>query len=375
MRWLAVLVLLLPALAAADPVISGSTGTYTTGDTVTISGSGFGSKDPAKPYFWIDFEHGLTPGYLGDAGPGLCTRTADADTERCLFGTHDGLNNSVGLYGTMAQDWDGTTRQVAIAVAVDLDGWALNDYSQKWYECRKINLYWTQAPYTSDKFFTSYSGACNTALSWHTLAHSGGCCYDQQPWMMNRPWLDHSDVWQTMEHYFQANSATEQNDGVWYVMTDGADAGHRTDIECHRDGYPLLNNTAFIKCENHNEPNSVPQDTTFLDNIYFDKSWARVVLCGEEDYGAVSNREPQIPISWSATEIQIVVNTGEFASEADGWIFVIDSDGTILDQDANPLNGDQGYQVTIGGTGVGLPEDPPASVAPCDSVRAWSAGG
>ena len=42
----------LSAIAYATPVITSVTGSVTQGGTITISGTGFGVKSPAKPYLW-----------------------------------------------------------------------------------------------------------------------------------------------------------------------------------------------------------------------------------------------------------------------------------------------------------------------------------
>ena len=52
-------------LALGAPAISGVSGTLSSGQTVTISGSGFGTKPQAAPLLWDDFEQGTAGGLEG----------------------------------------------------------------------------------------------------------------------------------------------------------------------------------------------------------------------------------------------------------------------------------------------------------------------
>ena len=55
----------LPAAVGAAPAITQITGTATHGGSISISGSGFGVKSPAKPYFWAPLETSSDPSPLG----------------------------------------------------------------------------------------------------------------------------------------------------------------------------------------------------------------------------------------------------------------------------------------------------------------------
>ena len=45
-------------VAVGQPSVTSISGTFASGDTLYIYGSGFGTKSPAAPVFWIDFEDG-----------------------------------------------------------------------------------------------------------------------------------------------------------------------------------------------------------------------------------------------------------------------------------------------------------------------------
>ena len=50
----------------ADPTITSLSTALTEGGSVVITGTNFGSKSPAKPIYWADFEGGIQPTSLGD---------------------------------------------------------------------------------------------------------------------------------------------------------------------------------------------------------------------------------------------------------------------------------------------------------------------
>src|SRR5574343_493704 len=57
--------LILPGQLLAAPSISGVSGTVSSGQSVTIAGSGFGSKSSAAPMKWDTFESGTVGQNLG----------------------------------------------------------------------------------------------------------------------------------------------------------------------------------------------------------------------------------------------------------------------------------------------------------------------
>lgn len=99
--------LLFAVPAAAQPVISGVLGKCATGDTVTIVGSGFGTKSPALPVLWDDFEVGnlgsdVARPRLGSYGQSAAVYTG-AESYSGLQGA-DSFRGTSGDVG-FASDW------------------------------------------------------------------------------------------------------------------------------------------------------------------------------------------------------------------------------------------------------------------------------
>lgn len=85
--------LLLSVQVKAAPSVTGTSGTFTSGQSVTISGSSFGTKTTAAPIKWTSFEEGVN----GD-------RLYAHDNDWCAFGGGGestcgaGSGNKQGMY-------------------------------------------------------------------------------------------------------------------------------------------------------------------------------------------------------------------------------------------------------------------------------------
>ena len=66
---------------------------------------------------------------------------------------------------------------------------------------------------------------------------------------------------------------------------------------------------------------------TWFGDIYIDDTLARVALGDNAVWSAVRHYEMQKIISWSATQIEIEMNVGTFATSENAWFFVIDANG------------------------------------------------
>ena len=62
-------------------------------------------------------------------------------------------------------------------------------------------------------------------------------------------------------------------------------------------------------------------------DIYYDRSWARVILANSEGYTQATIVEPQVPLSWSNTSIVLRLNMGQLTSRDNIYAFVFDSLG------------------------------------------------
>lgn len=91
----------------------------------------------------------------------------------------------------------------------------------------------------------------------------------------------------------------------------------------------------------------------YFDDMYIDKDWARIVIGNNSNYTSCTVREIQIPTAWSSSSATITVNQGSFADDATAYLYLIDSNGVVSDQDP-VADGFQGYEITFGEEGGGV---------------------
>ena len=88
----------------------------------------------------------------------------------------------------------------------------------------------------------------------------------------------------------------------------------------------------------------------YVDDMYLSFTQARVELSAEETWDETTqiHKELQIPISWETdgTGLSFKVNQGSFGLGDTVYLFVVDADGAVSDQNTE-TDGSQGYPVTF----------------------------
>ncbi len=65
----------------------------------------------------------------------------------------------------------------------------------------------------------------------------------------------------------------------------------------------------------------------YYDSLYIDDTWHRVIICNGKTLDQCSNREIQIPTSWSDNEITVRLNLGRLNLESSIFLYVLDENG------------------------------------------------
>lgn len=84
---------------------------------------------------------------------------------------------------------------------------------------------------------------------------------------------------------------------------------------------------------------SPPSITAWMDDIYVDNTFARVVIGNASTFAASSQREIQLPETWSNSAVTFKVNAGAFQVNQQLYLYVVDSTGAV---------NTNGYPVKIG---------------------------
>ena len=347
------------------PSISSTSGTFTHDNSVTISGSGFGTKATAAPLKWETFEDGVagtnvtTTNYwsvqsstednvLFDDGTYNSTRHGESDMhvrwirDTDLGGTYCFYRENVGFASTGGKAYVNTWVYIDYGYGDD-DGWQL-----KLMYLHKDNAHGSK-PMFSVKTWT-YDNETTGSVQIH---YCDDAAYGYSAYLMNGDAsMMPEGYWVNLVMEYEDSSAPDEDDGfarLYHSDALGSDpycVRTKSDIttRCESEGA-----TGYVDCVSlgYLTQNGCDEATTYWDDVYMDNSWARVEIGDASTYANCTHREMQIPTAWSTSSISIDVNQGSM-STGTAYLYVVDDDGAV---------NSSGYQITIssgGGTSYTL---------------------
>lgn len=306
----------LPALAA--PSVTGVSGTISHGSQITLNGSGFGTKNPAAPLLWANFESGnISPNNIGqktswDGIDGFSINTTNQFSEVSKY-------NSVGAFGPT--DWS-CNFEVS------------QSYWSKIYQYQK--RYFTAPTTTNQKFWRLWPA--NNAGNDFVAAWNGGvgrCLNEQEDWGGKATYQGEpttAGMWHTEEFKWTLGTPGQDN-GLWEYVRNGNQEQYRNDVN------NIANNMQTLSIDNYYSDHPASGSKVYLDDIYIDNTFSHVMLGNASTYTASTHREIQIPTAWTANSITLTANQGSFTSGSQAYLYVFDSTGAV---------NSSGYPVTIG---------------------------
>ena len=340
-------------LAVADPVITGVSGNAVHGQTLTITGTGFGTKSPAKPYAYGDFE-----------GPTSQPNAALSQVSSWTLLSNLSAASGIGIRGTAAlQSYVFVGQEQNFGALLGFYGLPLNSYGERWYIFRKgrRNFAVTGAYNWKNLRFWYASGSLYTQIgngniSEEAIPNAGYMCAWQGP--LSSVCTDSITEAQTRaepygswftEQYI-GTPGTGANNGFFRYIVNGRLAVEIPYTDYAPKYFAMAQGTPremyIIHDESANDPDPPSGSQTFWDDVYFDRTWSRVMLSNRSTWGTASNGplyEIQIPTAWSTTSVTVQVNRGELTAGT-VYLYVVDS---------NNVANATGYPVTLAGSGGG----------------------
>ncbi len=302
----------------AAPSVSNVSGTLTHGSSVTITGSGFGAKggsDPNKPLIWADLESSIQPTTLGV----VTSWGAITNMSLSLAAPQYGLSrqNAVGTFSAtqLTHNFE-FTRSFTSKVYV---------YAKRYYEFAqptniKMFRFWS----TNDSAWNIVSSTSNGGI---ILNES---CVDPDRFQ-GIPWLQNQ--WITEEFLINlgtvASCGSNSGNGSYQWLRNGTQVQSESSLTT---GTTLGKNYGrLIMLDNFTDIFNPPASgqRIWLDDLYADDTWARVMIGNASTFAASTVREIQIPSAWSNTSITIAVNQGSFSSLANKYLYIIDANGQV----------------------------------------------
>lgn len=314
-------------LCYSAPNLTKISGTINSGQTVTITGSGFGTHENYNEgnYKWM----GLTP---------IAAKFKDFN---------DGSITSGGWYnGFPAQNSIVTGGRVSGGKYLKEQS-VSDERSQVQYTMSKTNgkfyvSFWFMMPPNtqSGKFWRIYGSgsAANIYLSTGCESNyirgysecSAASCNPSTEWGTGTQFT--SNTWHRVDIWMDqaTNTFTVYKDGVqqWtksnWVASQFGGNGHTMD-------FGNMINDASRGCGTAGSYN--------YDDIFVNYTKARVEFCDGSSWANRGKCEVQIPLSWNSSNVTFGVNSGSFTTGQKAYLYVVDSNGA-----ANAT----GYALTIG---------------------------
>ena len=339
------------APAWAQPSVTNVTGTIADNQSVTITGSAFGTKATAAPLVFENFNDGVLD-------PKLPTRAGSVvfndDNLRHPFSTKNARSDykASGYYF----GYDAST--------------APRWFVQYWFKLAP-NWHWGSSTFggpddglANVKIFRMFPAGernySNVGYSVHGF--TGG---DVLRFVENgvqsylgvnfREWFS-PGVWHNVQVEYGENSAPGATNGTMRLWVDGVLRDSTTTLDTnHAADGPSVNKRPFIiglyDSWGPSDAN-VANMFAYYGDIYVDNSWARVELGDAPTYAGCRHRETMVPSAWSAGSITARVQQGSFAKGQTAYIYVVDASGRV---------NATGLRVVVGGVGTAPPPAPPAA--------------
>ncbi len=302
----------LASQAQGAPSVSQASGTFSNGNTITVTGSNFGTKSSSGPLVYADnFEN-------GSVGSKVLTAKATVGQWQ------DGAGYDVGVYAsdqahagsksvklsTKGGVYNMSVNQNGTFPVVYMDWWVrVHQYDNASRNWKPYRLYGA-----GDTMQTNAVVMCNgTGMSVETGSGGGSFWWEGGGFANNQ--------WQHYQVLLKASSSAGSADGVVKQYVNGKLVSDHSGVVTRSS----TSQWSQIRIGHYWASDGVPEcganggADIYLDNVYVDTTWAHVELGNASTYAGSTVREIQVPTSWSSTQVSFNVNTGSFASGAQAY--------------------------------------------------------
>jgi len=363
----------------SGPSVSSTSGPWIHGNNVTVTGSGFGTKNPAAPIVWDDCTNNppLNTYYdeflPANAEQGSQYNMAYRDASFRGIGSPDGRIRYI-LGGAHAISHHANTYYRGGNVSVGVNLRSFNFFTHYWYRVDPNFDEEAHPSYGDNMKELCLSGAEGEIYggNWGYYAYCTSHVPDvnfTSPTRLERIPVDDPDSpyacsqdayvtthnnpingWIKMQWEGGYNNTYDNPTVRWTTYPDGnvTDLSHYgNEITTYEiltgAGNPdagelrFLGLGGFARIERENNGRN---SFRYFAGVYIDVTHSRVMLGDNSDYGSCTKMEPQIPFEWSNGSITVRVNLGNFHDSGTAYLFVFDENNN-----RNPV----GYPVTVSG--------------------------
>jgi hypothetical protein len=326
---------------ATAPTISSLAGTLsgdadsTSANVVTITGANFGTKATAAPQIWFTAEGSTNPTTLGTTatwdeylGWNGTTTTVHLGGSRSLYITMGSVNTT----GSLQTNYSGFVRgSKMFCYTGRYVTYGVEATNQKWHR-------WWASGATYPNFYNGTSGveAGSLLRVLEIVPDTTISTYIND--VVNPPGQS-QNTWRYEETLLQNNSANNVADGIFTIRVGTMSSTTTTMKTDSTNANGLLIKDNILEA-NFNSP-AISASYVYIDDVYMDKYFARIMLGDAATYAGSSKRTPLIPKTWSDTSVTAYFHQGNWSNGATAYVYVCN--------DSNECNA-TGYSVTLATT-------------------------
>lgn len=341
---LVIILLLLSASHGTAQTITQIEGVFENQAQMVIRGTGFNNKSEPRAVVWDDVESGQFSADWSSSGNLRVTdNSRHPNSDYCGTINFQGSGGDGDLgYFTAPGSSLGARWFVQYWFMLDENfDWGSDTYGGTNTNLANVKFFRMWNPGNIDEnFFINIHGWGSSAVYYaeYVSAPQGGSAFSgfRQNWT--------KDVWHCIQIEY-AESSVGGNDGQFRVWFNGQLEVEDLDLMTRED-YPDLKRPFIVGFYDAWNDSGTDRDDFYIDDVYVDRTWARIEIGNNVHYGDCTSREIQPVVSWSSNEITVDVNVGSLWANAETYLFVVTDDGSV--SSGFPLNGEESLPGTPG---------------------------
>jgi hypothetical protein len=296
-------------------------------DTLTISGSSFGTKSTAAPLLFDNFEGG-TVGQSIDTG-GYWTTSWDAEGYEPLYNSDNARTGST-KHSYHLMDVGGGSEIISPSLGTLSD----KIYVDFWYRVNKNGnpsncqiKVWRLFGADASDLYPSFAYYDNSGKLVQFDSSLGSDC--ETAHLLDSDYFgDTYNSWNHFQVQVSVGTVGESDGGYTYWVNNGSPDEDRYDLAVYPNESCQFHKVRFGEWLANKNCTENGANTRF-DDIYVDDSWSRILVGDNSTFNSCTHTEVQIPTAWSASQITVTINQGSFGDDDTVYLFVFDSDGNI----------------------------------------------
>lgn len=335
----ACLVWLFSSSTTAAPLIQNLSGTVTHNNTITLTGTGFGSNALDLEWTGDAIEAGALGNNFSKSG-----WNNNWGWENAKYATDQRHSNSKSLkcVPLPATSWNCAfsyklPNPVTAGQTLYMTWWVRKDSASNTGQWKMLRLSGNETIMDGSQQMTLF----NWPGSQYQLVVDPSTSNDQSFWLPSNVFPNGDNSWYRMELMLKASGTGQTNGSATVSRYDGSAFNtYSTSLKTHTSSGSTY---SYVIFQNY-EGNGMSSSALWFDDILIQKgSPARIEICNRSTWSSRNHCEVQVPTAWSTGSISFSTKLGAFGIGQTAYLYVIDSGGAVSSS----------FPITIGSTSGG----------------------